>query len=171
MVKRCNIAPTKNNMISLPGDVKGLIDNGYLRMNLLDFILHSTCTYSSDTSDINYCLGGTVTRQWLEHMLMLIRGLNKQEKFEKLCKQLEQFGEGRLQIIVPDIDKSHFSVIDIIIDNKTPNYITKVPYYDSLMWPKMRSLTMKNVPVQIKDFIHNFIRVFNKFVLEINNCS
>ena len=131
MVKRCNIAPTKNNMISLPGDVKGLIDNGYLRMNLLDFILHSTCTYSSDTSDINYCLGGTVTRQWLEHMLMLIRGLNKQEKFEKLCKQLEQFGEGRLQIIVPDIDKSHFSVIDIIIDNKTPNYITKVPYYDS----------------------------------------
>ena len=44
-------------MASLPGDlqvdlfvklhledVTGLIDNGYLRMNLLDFILHLTCT-------------------------------------------------------------------------------------------------------------------------------
>ena len=71
-----------------PEDVKGLIDNGYLRMNLLDFILHSICTYSSDTSDINYCLGGTVTRQWSEHMVMHIRGPKKQEKFEKLCKSI-----------------------------------------------------------------------------------
>ena len=51
----------KESMASLPGDpqanlfaklhrenVKGLINNGYLRMNLLDFILNSTCTYSSD---------------------------------------------------------------------------------------------------------------------------
>ena len=63
-------------MASLPGnpwadlfvkldkdDVAGIIDNGYLRMNLLDFILHSTCTYSSDPHDTNYCLGGTITRQ------------------------------------------------------------------------------------------------------------
>ena len=62
-------------MASLPGnlcadlfvklqeeDMEGLIDNDFLRMNLLDFILHSTCTYSSDTSDINYCPGGTITR-------------------------------------------------------------------------------------------------------------
>ena len=47
-------------MASLPGDpwadlfvkldqddVAGLIDNSYLRMNLLDFTLHLTCTYSS----------------------------------------------------------------------------------------------------------------------------
>ena len=78
-----------------PEDVKGLIDNDYLRMNLLDFLLHSTCTYSSDTRDINYCFGGTVTRQWLEHMVMPIRGPKKQEKFEKLCKQLEGFDQGR----------------------------------------------------------------------------
>ena len=113
-----------------PEDVTGLIDDGYLRMNLLDFILHSTCTYSSDTSDINYCLGGTITRKWLECMLMPIRGVKKQEKFEKLCQQLEGFDKGRHQIVVPDIDKSHYSVFDIIIDNKTPNYITKVLYYD-----------------------------------------
>ena len=75
--------------------MKGLIDNGYLTMNLLVMILHSTCTYSSDTRDINYCLGGTVTRQWLEHMARPIRGLKKQEKFEKLCNLLEGFDEGR----------------------------------------------------------------------------
>ena len=81
-------------MASLPGnpqgdlfvqlhmeDVAGLIDNGYLRMNLLDFILHSTCTYSCDTSEYNKCLGGTITRQLLEWMLMPIRGIKKQEKF------------------------------------------------------------------------------------------
>ena len=66
-------------MASLPGDpradlfvkldkddVAGLNDKGYLRMNLLNFILHLTCTYSSDPHDTNYCLGGTITRQWLE---------------------------------------------------------------------------------------------------------
>ena len=47
----------------------------------------------------------------------------------------------------------------------------KVLYYDSLLWPKMRSLTSKNVPARINKFIHNFIRVFNKFVLKIKNCS
>ena len=78
-----------------PEDVKGLIGNGYLRMNLLHFILHLTCTYSSDLRDINYCLGGTVTRKWLEHMVRPIKGPKKQEKFEKLCDQLEGFDEGR----------------------------------------------------------------------------
>ena len=77
---------------------------------------------------------------------MPIRGAKQQEKFEKLCQQLEGFDKGRHQIIVPDIDKSHYSVIDIIIDNKTSNYITKVLYCDSLVGPKTRSLTMKNVP-------------------------
>ena len=87
-------------MASLPGDpqadlfvkldkddVAGLIDNSYLRMNLLDFILHLTCTYSSDPHDTNYYLGGTITRQWLEQMLLPLRGVKKQEKFEKLCGQ------------------------------------------------------------------------------------
>ena len=151
-------------------DVKGLIDNGYLRMNLQDFILHLTCTYSCDMRDIKYCLGGTVTRQWLEHMVMLIRRPKKQEKFGKLCNQLEGFDEGRHQIFVPDINKSHYSVIDIIIDKKS-NYIMKVLYYDCPLQPKMKSLTSKNVPARIKKFIHNFIRVFNKFVLKIKNHS
>ena len=140
-----------------PQDVKGLIDKGYLRMNLLDFILHLTCTFTNDTSDINYCLGGTITNKWLKCILMCIRGVKKQEKFEKLCQQLEGFDKGRHQIIVPDIDKSHNSVIDIIIDSKSPNYITKVLYYDSLVQPKTRSLTKKNVQVEIKKFIHNLL--------------
>ena len=86
--------PKHNNMASLPGDpqadllvqlhaecVAGLIENGYLRMNLLDFILYLTCMYSHDTSEYNYCLRGTITRQLLEQMLMPIRGITKQEKF------------------------------------------------------------------------------------------
>ena len=75
-------------MASLPGnlradlfvqlhveDVAGLIDYGYLRMNLLNFILHSTCTHSHETNEYNYCLGGTITRQLLEQMLMPIKGI------------------------------------------------------------------------------------------------
>ena len=130
-----------------PEDVKGLIDKGYLRMNLPDFILHSICMYSSDKRDINYCLDGTVTRQWLECMVMPIRGPKKQEKFEKLCKQLEDFDKGKHQIIVPDIGKSHYSVLDIMIDNESPNYIMKVLSYDSLMWKTMRSRTRRSTPV------------------------
>ena len=66
-------------MASLPGnpwadlfvkldedDVAGLINNSYLKITLLNFILHSTYTYSSDPHDTNYFLGGTITRQWLE---------------------------------------------------------------------------------------------------------
>ena len=54
--------PQANLFVKLhPKDVNGLIDNGNLRMNLLDFILHLMCTYSSDMSDINYCLGGSLS--------------------------------------------------------------------------------------------------------------
>ena len=42
---------------------------------------------------------------------MPIRGVKKQEKFERLCQQLEGFDKGRQQIIVPDSDKSHYSVL------------------------------------------------------------
>ena len=51
-------------------------------------------------------------RQLLECMLMPIRGLKKQEKLVKLCQQLEEFEKGMHQVV--DIDKSHYSVIDII---------------------------------------------------------
>ena len=89
-------------MASLPGDpqadlfvklhqedVKGLINNGYLRMNLLEFVLHFTCTHSGDTSDINYCLGGTITRQWWESMLMPIGGPKKQESLKNCANNWE----------------------------------------------------------------------------------
>ena len=88
--------PRANLIVKLhPEDVKGLSDNGYLQMNLLDFILHSTCPYSTHTRDINYHLGGNVTRQQLECMLMPIRGPKKQEKYDKLCKQFQGFDKGQ----------------------------------------------------------------------------
>ena len=104
-------------------------------------------------------------------MLLPFRGVKKQEKFEKLYGQLAGFDTGKHQIIVPDIAQSHYSVIDIMIDNNNLNYITKVLHNDSLVQPKTRSLSMKHVPAQVKEFIHNFIRVFNKFVLKMKNCS
>ena len=102
---------------------------------------------------------------------MPIRGMKKQEKFANLCQQLEGFEKGKHQVVVPDIDRSHNSVIDITIDNKSPNYTMKMLHYDSLVHPKTRSLTMKHVPAPVKEFIQNFGRVFNKFVLKIKNCS
>ena len=62
-------------------------------------------------------------------------------------------------------------MIDIIIDNKSPTYIKEVLRLNSLVCPKTRSLTMNHVPAQVIEFIQNFVRVFNKFVLKIKNCS
>ena len=90
-------------------------------------------------------------------MLLPFKGVKKQQKFEKLCGHLTGFDTGKHQIIVPDIDRSHYSVIDINIDNESPNYITKVLHYDSLVHPKTRSLTMKHVPKWVKEFIQLFV--------------
>ena len=74
---------------------------------------------------------------------MPIRGIKKQEKFVKLCQQLDGFEKGMHGVVVPDIDKSHYSMIDIIIDNNSPNYITKVFHYDSLVYPKQSYITYR----------------------------
>ena len=78
---------------------------------------------------------------------MPIRGPKKQEKFKKLCKQLEGFEEGKHQGIVPDIEKSHYSVINIMIDNESPNYVMKVLFYDSLVQSTMRSSSRRTTPL------------------------
>ena len=67
-------------------------------------------------------------------MLLSFRGVKKQQKFEKLCGQLAGLDTGKHQIIVPDIAQSKYSVIDIMIDNESLNYITKVLHYNSLVW-------------------------------------
>ena len=61
-------------MASLPGDprddlfinlhkedMKGLVEKGMLWMNLLDHILHATCSISRNNDGMNYCLGGIIT--------------------------------------------------------------------------------------------------------------
>ena len=78
---------------------------------------------------------------------MPIRGPKKQEKFEKSCKQLEGFDQGRHHIIVPVLDKSHYNVLDIMIDNESPNYMIKVFFYNSLVRTARRSLTRKAIPL------------------------
>ena len=58
--------PREDLIVKLePDDLRGLEDNDILCMNLLDFILDLICTHYINTNDINYHLGGTVTRQLL----------------------------------------------------------------------------------------------------------
>ena len=65
--------PREDLVIKLhPEDLKGLEHEDMLCMNLLDFILHLTCMHYSNANDINYCLGGTVTRQLFPRMPMPI---------------------------------------------------------------------------------------------------
>ena len=65
--------PREDLIIKLhPEDLKGLEHDNMLCMNLLDFILHLTCMHYRDANDINYCLGGTVTRQFFPRMLIPI---------------------------------------------------------------------------------------------------
>ena len=79
-IKKDNSTPKRNpnymyKMATLPGDpredlnatlghndVCRLEENGMLCMNLLDFILHSTCIHYTNVNEINYCLGETITR-------------------------------------------------------------------------------------------------------------
>ena len=77
-----------------PENIRGLTYNEMLRMNLLDYILHSTCAHSTDTRDISYCLGGTITRQLIQCMLMPIKEPNQEVKFKKLSRIFEGFDKG-----------------------------------------------------------------------------
>ena len=72
---------------------------------------------------------------------------------------------GKHQVVVPDIDKSHYSVIDIIIDNDSPNYIIKVFHYDFCSSKNKTSYNATCTSMSER------LRVFNKFVLKLKNCS
>ena len=71
-------------------DICGLEENGILCMNLLDFILHST-----GANEINYCLGGTITRQLFPRWLMPIADRNAEQKFKKKCTESNGFERGK----------------------------------------------------------------------------
>ena len=50
--------PRNNLFIKLDKeDVRGLLENGMMRRNLSDHIIHATCTVPSTMDDINFCLG------------------------------------------------------------------------------------------------------------------
>ena len=101
-----------------------------LHMNLLDFILPSTCMHYTDANDINYCLGGTITRQLFHRWLMPITENDAEQKIHKKCTQFNGFERGKHRLVIPDIDEAHYSVIDVMIDNNSKNFITKVLFYD-----------------------------------------
>ena len=124
-IKKDNSMPKRNpnyiyEMATLPGDprqdlnitlghddVCGLEENGMLCMNLLDFILHSTCMHCTDVNEINYCLGGTIFPRWL----MSITDPNADQKFHKKCTTLNGFERGKHRLVIPDIDEAHYMLL------------------------------------------------------------
>ena len=111
-IKKDNSMPKRNpnyiyEMATLPGDpredlnitlghddVCGLEENGMLCMNLLDFILHSTCMHCTDVDEINYCLGGTITRLILPRWLMSITDPNADQNLIRSVQHLMALREG-----------------------------------------------------------------------------
>ena len=87
--------PREDLIIKLhPDDLKGLEHDDMLCMNLLDFILHSTCMDYSDANDINYCSGGTVTRQLSPRMLMPVSEPKSEKKIRRGVLCLQHFRKG-----------------------------------------------------------------------------
>ena len=145
-------------MATLPGDpreddVCGLDKNGMLCMNLLDFILHSTCMHYTDADEINYCLGGTITRQLFPRLLMPITDPNAEQEFKKKCTQFNGVERGKHRLVIPDIDEAHCNVIDVMIDNNSKNFITKVLFYVSMASPTASGKKKRIIPACIKEFI------------------
>ena len=118
-------------------DVCGLEGNGILCMNLLAFILHSTCMHHTDVNEIKYYLGGTIKRQLFPRWLIPFKDPNTEQEFKKKCTlkkctQLNSFERGKHRLVTPDIDEAHYNVIDLMIDNNSKYFISKVLFYDSM---------------------------------------
>ena len=166
-------------MATLPGDLRedlnitlgcdyvcGLEENGMLHINLLDFILHSTCMQDTDANEINYCLGGTITRQLFPRWLMPIKDPNAEQKFEKRCTEFNAFERGKHRSVIPDIDQAHYNVVDVMRDNNSKNFITKVLFYDSMASPIASVMKKRIILACNKELIANLLGVFNKFCLK-----
>ena len=87
--------PREDLNITLGCDnVCGLQENGMLHINILDFILHSTCMQDTDANEINYCLGGNITRQLFPRWLMPITDPNAEQKLRRNVQKLMALREG-----------------------------------------------------------------------------
>ena len=104
-------------------------------MNLLDFILHSTCIHYTDANEINDCPGGTLTKQLFPRWLMPITDPNVNQEFDKKCTTFNGFERRKHRLVIPDIDEAHYKVVDVMIDNNSKNFITKVCFYDTMASP------------------------------------
>ena len=133
-----------------------------LHMNLLDFILHSTCLHYTDVNEINYYLGWTITRQLFPRWFMPITYPNADQKFDKKCTPFIGFERGKHRCVIPDVDEAHYNVIDVIIDNNSKNFIAKVCFYDSMTSPTASGKKNRIIPACTKEFIANLVGVFNK---------
>ena len=147
-------------------DVCGLEENRMLCMNLLDFILRPTCMHYTDANEINYCLGGTITTQLFPRWLMPITNPNADQKFDKKCTASNGFERGKHRLVIPDIDETHYNVIDVMIDNNSKNFTTKVCFHGSMASPAASGKKKGTIPAHIKEFIANLVGVFNKFCLK-----
>ena len=62
IVESLHVDPRDDLFIKLDQeDIKGLVEYGMLQMNLLDYILHASCTIPKSNDGINYFLSSTIT--------------------------------------------------------------------------------------------------------------
>ena len=74
------------------------------------YLMHYT-----DVNEINYCLGGTITRQLFPRWLMPITEPNAEQKFNKKCTQFNGFERGKHRLVIPDIDEPHHELHNKIV--------------------------------------------------------
>ena len=74
-----------------------------------------------------------------------------------MCGNFEGFDKGKHQLIIPDIDNSHYNIIDVMIDDNSDNYITKVLYYDSQERPAARLTTKNTINQEIKNSLQPWL--------------
>ena len=89
--------------------------------------------------------------QWLDPNI-------SERKFNRFKSSFENFRVGKHQLIIPDISEAHFNVIDISIDNNSPDFVTAITYYESLY-------NNKNLNSNVFQFVTRMVHVFNKYIL------
>ena len=67
---------------------------------------------------------------------------------------------------VHDINEAHYNVIDVMIDNNSKNFVTKVLFCDSMASPTASDKKKRIIPACITEFIANLVGVFNRFCLK-----
>ena len=122
---------------------------------MFDYVLYFVCSQSTMIQYANHAHGSTLTwdmiGQWLDPHI-------SERKLKSYKSFFNNFRVGKHHLIMPDIGEAHFNVIDISIDNSSPDFITAITYYD------LQS-DSKNLSTNFVLFIARMVCIFNKYIL------